>query len=102
MDRLTKRAGDIVYMVKDGQPLAPMAMSGQDIRQALMKLAEYEDGQHGKWLNFLGDYSMAECSNCCEYYDVSQGEKPDKKWFDLFNQFYKYCPACGARMDGDK
>lgn len=43
MNRLTKRDGDIVYYCKDGNHIAPMAMSGQDVRQVLQKLAEYED-----------------------------------------------------------
>ena len=43
MDRLTKREGDMVYMVKDGELLAPRALSGQEVRQVLQKLADYED-----------------------------------------------------------
>lgn len=43
MDRLTKRVDDIVYMVKDGELLAPRALSGQEVRKVLLRLAEHED-----------------------------------------------------------
>lgn len=101
MERLTKREGDIVYMVKDGELLAPVQLRGQEVRMVLQRLADFEDARQGEWLNFSGDYSMAECSKCGECYDVSPVEKPKKEYFDLFCQFYNYCPYCGARMDGD-
>lgn len=43
MNRLTKRDGDIIYMVKDGELLAPRALSGQEVRKVLLRLAEHED-----------------------------------------------------------
>ena len=92
MDRLTKRENDIVYMVKDGELLAPMAMSGQEVRQVLQRLADYEDGEHGKWIrkhvgNGWDDWNAITCSKCSFYI-----HKPDFVG--------KYCPNCGAKMDG--
>ena len=52
---------------------------------------------HGKWLNFINDFSTAECSKCGEIYEVS--DYKDKEHFDLFCSCYKYCPNCGAKMD---
>lgn len=52
---------------------------------------------HGKWLN-AGDWALAECSECGEVYDVS--DNPCEEHFKLFGQFYRYCPNCGAKMDG--
>ena len=43
MSRLTYRDNDIVYLVKDGQLIAPANMSSQEVRQVLLALADYED-----------------------------------------------------------
>lgn len=43
MERLTVRKGDIVYYVKDNDMIAPVNMSGFDVKQALSRLAELED-----------------------------------------------------------
>lgn len=51
----------------------------------------------GEWLNFVGDYTTAECSVCGECYDPS--DHKDKEHFDMFKQFYKFCPNCGAKME---
>ena len=86
MDRLTKREGDIVYMVKDGNLLSPVALSGQEVRQVLQRLAEYEDGRHGKWIKYtISDLFSHTCSAC--HCDVKE-KTP-------------HCPHCGAKMDGD-
>lgn len=98
MNRITKRDGDIVYMVKDGELLAPRALSGQEVRQVLQKLADYEDGRHGKWIGWHGDklvgvteagkdiyrhYHYYQCSECYRRTAVKT----------------KYCPDCGANMN---
>lgn len=51
-----------------------------------------------EWLNFYGDYSTAECSNCGELCEVSPDEEPKKEIFDAFKKFYKFCPSCGKAM----
>ena len=53
---------------------------------------------HGRWLNFTGDFSTAECDQCGELYEVSPDEKPCEDYFNAFKQFYKFCPNCGADM----
>lgn len=55
---------------------------------------------HARWINFAGDFSTAECSECGEVYEVSPDEKPREDYFNAFRQCYKFCPTCGARMDG--
>jgi hypothetical protein len=58
-------------------------------------LVEYEPVRHGRWITQWCDNNMigheyAECSVCgCSMLDT--------------NQFWnsKYCPHCGAKMDGD-
>ena len=46
---------------------------------------------HGRWENIGGDEW---CCNCCGYVKAteSRNDRPT----------YKFCPGCGARMDGDK
>lgn len=57
---------------------------------------------HGEWLNFYGDFSVAECSECAECYEVSPDDEPTEEFFETFKLFYKFCPNCGARMKSAK
>lgn len=56
---------------------------------------------HGRWLNFTGNFSTAECNRCGELYEVSPDENPCEDFFSAFKQLYKFCPNCGAKMDGE-
>ena len=62
--------------------------------------ADVQSVVHGKWLNFIGDFSTAECSNCGEIYEVTPDEKPSEDFFKVFNECYKFCPNCGIKMNG--
>lgn len=126
MDRLTKRDGDIVYMVKDGELLAPVALSGQEVRMVLQKLAEYEDEIAELHLDMntqnacLGSYRHAlyEAEKLIAE-QVRHGkwneaqiklfeDAPTKGfecslckngWFNVDG--FIFCPKCGAKMDGE-
>ena len=54
---------------------------------------------HGKWINALGNYQVAECSNCKKWFEPCPEEKPRKDFFECFCEDYKFCPNCGAKMD---
>ena len=57
---------------------------------------------HGEWLNFYNDFTVAECDQCASQFEVTfDGEANGALW-NGFKQSYKYCPNCGARMDGGK
>ena len=56
---------------------------------------------HGTWLNFTGDFSTVECDKCGEVYEVSPDAEPCEEFFNAFKQFYKFCPSCGCKMEGD-
>lgn len=57
----------------------------------------YEQVAHGRWIP-VENGAWAECSECGEGYDVSDnGGMPA---FKLYRNCYKYCPNCGAKMDG--
>ena len=58
--------------------------------------------KHGKWLNFYGHYTTAECDVCGECFEVTFEGESNKMLFDAFRQSYRYCPNCGAKMDGGK
>ena len=52
---------------------------------------------HGHWIP-ISDGAGAECSECGEYYDVS--DNGGMAAFELFCDCYKHRPHCGAKMDG--
>ena len=53
--------------------------------------------RHGEWIP-ISDGEGAECSECGEYYDVEGNHSMES--FKLFCRFYRFCPNCGAKMDG--
>lgn len=55
---------------------------------------------HGEWLNIDGDYTFAACSICETAYEVATEEEAEKGLWDAFMCSYRYCPSCGAKMDG--
>ena len=67
-------------------------ISLSDVRKALQTTptADVQEIRHGRWIsNELGGYKWAYyCSEC--------------GWVDgyPFNDRHKYCPHCGAKMDG--
>lgn len=55
---------------------------------------------HGYWIP-IADGEMAECSECgecCDSYDIYASAS----CFADFEKEYKFCPHCGAKMDGGK
>ena len=54
----------------------------------------------GEWLNIDGDYTFAACSICETAYEVATEEEAEKGLWDAFMCSYRYCPNCGAKMDG--
>lgn len=47
--------------------------------------------RHGRWIKYAPDNSdMMTCSECEKYW-ILDGDQYD----------FRYCPNCGARMDGD-
>ena len=54
---------------------------------------------HARWRDVYDDYGTARCTCCGSDYDVTD-EKSDAELFAAFCEEYKYCPSCGARMDG--
>ncbi len=65
--------------------------------------ADEGEERHGRWINFYGDYSVAECSICEEVFDAIQPrEYNNPEWWNVFLREYRYCPKCGARMDSEK
>lgn len=59
--------------------------------------ADVQEVKRGEWIP-ISDGEWAECSECGDGCGVS--ENGGMAAFSLFQKFYKYCPNCGARMDG--
>lgn len=59
-------------------------------------VADVVDRKHGNWIEqedpWFG-WGVWQCSNCKEEYVLEEGTPDDN--------FYNYCPNCGAIMDGD-
>lgn len=72
------------------------------IEEAIKAIKISDEGEkHGRWINFYGDYSIAECSVCEEAFDAIQpSEYNNPELWDIFLREYQYCPNCGAKMDG--
>lgn len=114
MDRLTERRGDMVYFRKDGNLLAPLYMSGTEVRQALQRLSEYEDGAvatsesqigyayhqgfmvgHQQCYNELKKEEMKPlCAYCGGRYTVVDNDH--NKY--VADGEVKYCFHCGRRL----
>jgi hypothetical protein len=107
LSEFTKFASN--YFEATGKPVASLSFTRdmlypvQYAATAMSKLAagELVEVVHGKWINFVGDFSTAECDKCGELYEVSPDGKPCEDYFNAFKQFYKHCPSCGALMDAD-
>ena len=54
---------------------------------------DYEPVRHGEWIDFDDGFDdiTFECSLCKVVW-----------WSDAGNKAYRYCPNCGAKMDGGK
>ena len=49
---------------------------------------------HSYWDGEEND-NLVQCANCRMVYDMDELED-----IKTFSQFYRYCPSCGAKMDG--
>ena len=55
---------------------------------------------HGVWIDFYGDHKTAECSECQQLFEVAFDGPSKPEFFAAFKDSYRYCPNCGAKMDG--
>lgn len=79
-------------------------MPSRSKRKLLDTAAERLDDRCGTWVP-IDDGAWAKCSRCSEGYDCEAdsdiGLEHSQVW-SLFTNCYRYCPSCGARMDGGK
>lgn len=80
------------HSCKRGCTVDPDIKKGEDVRFYVdCPLPDVQPVKHGKWEHVAGMNSK--CSICSHYFPVSEfNSRP----FDI-----NFCPACGARMDGD-
>lgn len=90
------RQAVIVRICEDRRPLG-FAMLFEHLRGA--PAADVAPVMHGAWVDAHGDHQVAECSRCKQRYEVTD-EPSNAALFACFAHFYRYCPHCGARMDG--
>ena len=80
-------------------PISEVAIKiGQTIRN--LPTADVEEVKHGEWEVCSDEYEICAsefvCSNCKESFCSS--ELTDEQFFEML----KFCPNCGAKMDGGK
>ncbi|MBO7668392.1 MAG: hypothetical protein J6T26_08025 [Firmicutes bacterium] len=57
--------------------------------------------RHGRW--FLdGDYEYINCSKCLNPFYMGFDTSSDARQYLLREDKWKYCPNCGAKMDGSE
>ena len=70
------------------------------IEEALYTTADVQEVKRGHW--FFTEYDFFDCSVCGEaYYNGCQSPAEARERLKKRYDMYKYCPHCGAKMDGD-
>ena len=80
----------------------PELLSKEDTMYCIDNIpaADVAPVRHGRWINVCG-YDLAECSECKAVFDVAnQYTDPTKQDFEEFCKIHRFCPACGALMNG--
>lgn len=62
------------------------------------KIETTEGGNHGHWI--IDEYEYLDCSCCGESYYTGCDSTKEAKHRLKTGDVYKFCPYCGARMDG--
>lgn len=83
------------------------------IEEAIKAIKSNEgEEKRGYWINFYGDYSVAECSMCGKRFDAENSvceevrniceaaheDIQPMEWWHIFLGKHRYCPNCGAEM----
>lgn len=69
-------------------------------QQAEIDSLKAEQPKHGHWI--IDEYEYLDCSCCGEsYYTGCDSTKEAKHRLET-GDVYKFCPYCGARMDGEQ
>lgn len=83
------------------QPVVYGTYLGLTYARSVVETAETADVQevrHGRWIDLHDENVLYEqtykCSACGEWFVIEAGTPKENG--------YKYCPNCGARMDGEK
>ena len=77
--------------------------TSKDVRRLLsIPSADVASVVHGAWIDFYGDHKTAECSECQQLFEVTFDGPSKPEFFAAFQDSYRYCPNCGARMDGGR
>lgn len=71
----------------------------QALRQAEAQTGEVETVVHGHWV--LTECGDAMCSRCRESYEICDEQEHARAMMQYFAQEWRWCPHCGAKMDGE-
>ena len=96
LDDLISRAA----LLKDLSYCAPELWQDEEYIKAKIMKQHAVDAVpvvHGRWIQADLDEDYVTCSRC-----KANGSKDRMAWTPEFAEILKYCPHCGARMDGER
>ena len=70
----------------------------QALRQAEAQTGEVAPVVHGHWV--LTECGDAMCSRCRESYEICDEPEHARAMMQCFAKEWRWCPGCGAKMDG--
>lgn len=101
MNDFIKRAD----VLKESELMRPVISFNTDAREAVdvgriiaLPVADVEEVRHGHW--YATEYEYYSCSVCGESYYNGCESSAEAKHRLKTKDTYKYCPNCGAKMDG--
>lgn len=89
-----EKADEIVQFVERWSKDHPKKTRVQDEESA-----DVAPVAHARWIDIYESFETAECSRCHSQFEVTFNGEANGALWDGFNQFYNYCPNCGAKMD---
>ena len=96
MERLTFRKDGVVMYCKDNNLMAPVQMSGFDVRQVMQKLAEYEDAEEEKGCGWCKRWDKPEKLECCVLDEKGNVRTIGDHVAMCISA--DFCPVCGKRL----